>query len=134
MSDLGVAPTFTDGMGRPQRAQGVFGEIGIADDEILSVKAASYTPLGHQQILSAALVSSSALTVPTGATTAIVQNNGTTAVRFRYDGATTPPTASIGQRLTAGAVLTLDVGNVGLTSTRFIYEASGAILDIAYFS
>lgn len=134
MSDMGVAPTYTDGSGRPQRAQGVFGEIQIADDEILSVKAASYTPLGHQQILSATLASSTALTVPSGATTAVVQNNGTAAARFRYDGATTAPTATVGQRLSGGAVLTLDIGNAGLTETRFIYEASGAILDIAYFS
>lgn len=98
------------------------------------VKDASQTPLGYQQILSATLASSTAMTVPSGATTAIVQNNGTTAVRFRYDGATTAPTASTGQRLLPDAIVIMDVGNAGLTATRFIYESAGPILDITYFS
>jgi len=110
------------------------GGAAVSTSNPFPVKSASYSPLGYQQILSATLASSTAMTVPSGATTAIVQNNGTTAARFRYDGATTAPTASTGQRLAAGAVITMDIGNAGLTSTRFIYEASGPILDITYFS
>lgn len=99
-----------------------------------AIKAASYTQLGYQQLLSAGLSSSTALTVPSGATTAIIQNNGTQAVRWRPDGATTAPTSTTGQRIAAGSTLTLDIGNAGLTSSRFIREADGSILDITYYS
>lgn len=98
------------------------------------VKAAPYTSLGYQQIANATLASSTALTVPGGATVALVQNNGSQPVRFRPDGATTPPTASTGQRIPAGQTLTFDAGNAGLTALRFIREADGVTLDISYYS
>lgn len=90
---------------------------------------ASFTPQGYQQISSATLAASTGLTVPAGATVAIIQNNGTQAVRFRDDG--TDPTSSIGQRIPAGETLTYD-GD--LSAVEFIREADGAILDIAYYS
>ena len=48
-----------------------------SDGATVLVKAASYTQLGYQQITAATLAASTALTVPGGATTAIVQNNTT---------------------------------------------------------
>lgn len=93
------------------------------------VQAVSLTPLGYQQIVSATLASATALTVPTGAQYAIIQNNGTTAVRYRDDG--TDPTASIGQRLPNDKELFYE-GN--LAALKFIYVTTGAILDIAYYS
>lgn len=106
-----------------------------SDGATLPVKAASYTQLGYQQITAATLASSTAMTVPGGSTTAIVQNNTSQPARFRPDGATTAPTASVGQRLLAAGTLTLDIGNAGLTSTRFILEAAGTgTFDITYYS
>lgn len=106
-----------------------------SDGPTVPVKAASYTQLGYQQITAATLAASTALTVPGGATTAIVQNNTSQPSRFRPDGATTAPTTSVGQRLLAAGTLTLDIGNAGLTSTRFILEAAGTgTFDITYYS
>lgn len=99
------------------------------------VKADSYTQLGYQQITAATLASSTGLTVPGGATTAIIQNNTTQIARFRPDGATTAPTTTTGQRLAVAGTLTLDIGNAGLTSSRFILEAAGTgNFDITYYS
>lgn len=99
------------------------------------VTPASYTQLGYQQITAATLAASTAMTVPGGATTAIIQNNTTQPARFRPDGATTAPTTTTGQRLISGGTLTLDIGNAGLTSTRFILEAAGTgNFDITYYS
>lgn len=120
--------------GLPYRAGGAAGADGSSASTPLFVKAGGYTQLGYQQIVSATLASSTALTVPSGATLAIVQNNGTQAVRWRPDGATTAPTSTTGQRIAAGSVLTIDIGNAGLTSSRFIREADGSILDITYYS
>jgi len=96
--------------------------------------ATSFTAKGYQQLSNATLAASTALTVPSGATVAVIQNNGTQPVRWRDDGASTAPTASTGQRLPAGETLTLDTGNAGLTAARFIREADGATLDIQYYA
>ena len=95
------------------------------------VKAANWTPRGYVQMLSAALASSAPLpaTIPAAATIAIIENNGTTAVRWRDDGGA--PTASVGGRIAAGGKLTYDGS---LSALRLIYEATGAILDISYYS
>lgn len=96
------------------------------------VKAASYSFLGYQKITAATLAASSAMTVPPGATIAIVQNNhATVETRYRPDGATAAPTSTTGQAIRAQAVVTLDIGNAGLTATRFI---GGGDLDIFYYS
>lgn len=93
------------------------------------VKAVPLAPKGYEQILSAALATAKALTVPAGAQYAIVQNNGTAAVRYRDDGAN--PTASVGQMLPNGQELFYE-GD--LTALRFIQAAAGAILDVAYYA
>ena len=136
MADLGVAPTFTDGMGRPQRAQGVFGAVDVVFDaaDTVTVRPAGYVFQGYQQLTNAALATSTALTVPANATGAIIQNNGTQPGRYRMDGATTAPTASVGMVIPAGEAIVLDYGRTALVAARFIRAADGATLDIEYFS
>ena len=100
----------------------------------LPVKGSSYTQRGYQQIDNTTLAGSTALTVPSGATVALVQNNGTQPCRWRPDGSATAPTPTTGQRIAGGEMLTLDIGNAGLVSSRFIREADGVTLDITYYS
>lgn len=85
------------------------------------------TAMGFEQITS--LSSSAALTVPSGATIAVVQAEGMD-VRWRPDGATTAPTASVGMLLPAGAERVFDGG---LASVRFIRVAAGAVLNVSYY-
>ena len=85
------------------------------------------TALGFEQIT--ALSSSAALTVPSGATIAVVQAEGVD-VRWRPDGATTAPTASVGMLLPAGAERVFDGG---LSSVRFIQVTSGAVINVSYY-
>ena len=85
------------------------------------------TALGFEQIT--ALSSSAALTVPSGATIAVVQAEGVD-VRWRPDGATTAPTASVGMLLPAGAERVFDGG---LSAVRFIQTASGAVVNVSYY-
>lgn len=88
------------------------------------------TPLGYQQILAATLAAPDALTVPTGATFAIIEPEGG-AVRYRDDG--TNPTGAIGMPLGAGQSLQAS-GAAMLAALKFI-EATGsaAILNISYY-
>jgi len=93
-------------------------------------KAPTYTFLSHQ--LNVAIDSSTPLpTIPIGAKYAQIQAAVQNA-RYRYDGATTPPTASSGMRLLANSELACDVAD--LSTMRFISETPGALLNIAYFS
>ena len=85
------------------------------------------TALGFEQIT--ALSSSAALTVPSGATIAVVQAD-VADVRWRPDGATTAPTASVGMLLPAGAERVFDGG---LSSVRFIQVTSGAVINVSYY-
>jgi hypothetical protein len=110
------------------------GSAGASTSSGLPVKSATLSFLGFQQIVNATLAGSTALAVPAGATIAAIQNNGSQPVRFRLDGATTAPTASVGQRIAAGDSIPLAVGNAALTATRVIREADGATLDINYFN
>ncbi len=140
-----VASGATDS-GNPVKVGGKYNSAGIAltdgqrgDLQLgaagqLLVRSAPYTQLGYQQILSATLASSTALTVPSGATLATVQNNSTGVCRWRPDGSTTAPTATTGQTIAAGATLTLDDGATGLAAARFIIGSGTVILDICYFS
>lgn len=93
----------------------------------VAVRSANYTPKGYQQIVSPA--ASTPLTVPTGATVAIIQNNGAQPARWRDDG--TAPTTTLGQRIAAGDTLTYD-GT--LTAFRVIQEAAGVTLDVLYYA
>jgi len=97
------------------------------------VAGATFNFLSHQQ-LTLTTGSLALPTIPATATTAIVQNNGTQGGRFRYDGATTAPTASTGQRVAANGVVTMDVGQATLLTTRVIADTGGVggVLDIVY--
>jgi hypothetical protein len=85
-------------------------------------------PKGYQQINSDQLATSQPLNVPAGATRAVVQNNGAQSARYRNDGS--DPTGTVGQRLSGGDTLEI---NSSLASYRFIREAEGVQLDIAYY-
>lgn len=86
------------------------------------------TPKGYQQILNTSLTSAQALTVPTGAARALIQNNGSQNARYRDDGSA--PTATVGARLIAGQALDY---RGPLSALQFIREADGATLDILYY-
>lgn len=90
-------------------------------------------PRGFQQIVSATLASSTALTIPTGGDGKepdyAVIHTDTQAVRYRDDG--TAPTASIGMRLAVGAELTVE--GPQMKAVRFIFESAGANLNVSYY-
>jgi hypothetical protein len=90
-------------------------------------------PRGFQQIASATLASSTALTLPTNVDGRKVEfaiaHVDTQAVRWRDDG--TAPTAAIGMRLLPGGELFIE--GAMLDSIRFIYETSGANLNVSYY-
>lgn len=82
--------------------------------------------LGYQQITS--LSSSTGLTVPSGATLAVVIPEGQN-VRWRDDGVA--PTSTVGMPLILGTTLSYD-GD--LTKIRFIQQLSGSTLNISYYA
>jgi hypothetical protein len=98
------------------------------------------TPVGYTQI--SVLSPAVGIPIPTttasanqgGSTTqvpvgyAIIQNNGTAAVRWRDDG--TLPTAAVGMVLNAGAELDY-VGDI--SRIQFIQVAAGASLDVSLY-
>lgn len=92
-----------------------------------NIKSRSRTPLGFQTITPTA---STGLTVPAGATLAIIQNShGTVHVRWRDDA--TAPTATAGMQLRA----TQQMEYFGdLAAIRFINEATGPTLNVSYYS
>lgn len=89
------------------------------------VKAASAVPLGFQQIVGAA--ASTALTVPSGATYAIIQPVSQ-AISWRDDGVV--PTATIGMTVPAGGELLYD-GT--LATFRYIQVAATVTVNISYY-
>ena len=84
------------------------------------------TCLGYQQITS--LSSSTALTVPAGATLALIVPE-TQNVRWRDDGIA--PTASVGMLVPANSSMSYD-GD--LKAIRFIAATSGAVLNVSYYA
>ena len=82
--------------------------------------------LGYQRITS--LSASTGLTVPSGATLALIVPE-TQNVRWRDDG--TAPTASVGMPIFVGASLSYD-GD--LNRIRFIEETASAKLNISYYA
>ena len=82
--------------------------------------------LGYQQITS--LSSSTALTVPDGATLALIVPEAQT-VRWRDDGVA--PTASVGMPVAALSSMSYD-GD--LKKIRFIAATAGAILNVSYYA
>jgi len=82
--------------------------------------------LGYQQITS--LSAAAALTVPSGATLAIITPE-TQAVRWRDDG--TNPTSAVGMPVPISTVLSYD-GD--LQRIRFIEQAASAKLNVSYYA
>lgn len=82
--------------------------------------------LGYEQITS--LSASAALTVPAGATRAIITAEAQ-GVRWRDDGVA--PTASVGMILPVLVTLSYD-GD--LNRIRFIQQAASAILNVSYYA
>lgn len=82
-------------------------------------------PLGYQQIVG--LAAATALTVPTGATYAVIVTESQS-VRFRDDGV--DPTAAIGEPLLTGQTLNY---NGSLSAVKFIQTAATATLNILYY-
>ena len=82
--------------------------------------------LGYQQITS--LSSSTALTVPTGATMALIIPE-TQNVRWRDDGVA--PTTTVGMPVLTNTSMSYD-GD--LKKIRFIAATAGAILNISYYA
>lgn len=97
---------------------------GVAVDP--SLPGSNLSPLGDQQLTS--LASSTALTVPAGATFATVSVTGQT-VRWRTSGV---PTASLGNTLAVGQSVEIS-GAASLAAIRFIEEAASAVLDVSYY-
>jgi hypothetical protein len=96
----------------------------------VTVKAANYVPMGDQQFTIAALASKQVLTIPTGATVAVIQNNTTQAMRWRDSPSGADPTATVGQRIPAGDQLAYD-GD--LSKFEIIREADGTgTVDVWY--
>lgn len=84
-----------------------------------------YAALGYQQITS--LSAATSLTVPSGATTAIITAEAQ-AVRYRDDG--TAPTATVGMPIVVG-VPTVYTGP--LKNIQFIEQTASAKLNISYY-
>jgi hypothetical protein len=82
--------------------------------------------LGYQQITS--LSSAQSLTVPQGATMAVIAPL-TQGIRWRDDG--TAPTASVGMPVAAGAYLNYD-GD--LKRIQFIEQTGSAELNVSYYA
>lgn len=118
---------------KPDPTTGIDKIVGGIDNALnVTSRSAAFTPLGDQQITIATLAAVQTLTIPPGATVAIIQNNTTQAMRFRDRPDGTAPTATLGQRIAAGAPYTYD-GD--LTKFKMIREADGTgTVDIAYYS
>jgi hypothetical protein len=82
--------------------------------------------LGYQQI--STLTASIGLTVPVGATMALIVPE-TQGIRWRDDG--TAPTASVGMPVAAGSFLNYD-GD--LNKIRFIEQTASSKLNVSYYA
>lgn len=87
------------------------------------------SPKGYQQILSGTLAASTALTIPAGATSALIQAEGGD-VRWRDGGV--DPTGAIGSRLYGDTLPMKFVGD--LVTARFINVTGQlATLNVTYY-
>jgi hypothetical protein len=84
--------------------------------------------LGYQQIAAGGVDTSTALTVPEGATVAIFKP-AAQAIRFRDDG--TAPTAAIGYPVAVGTEYVYC--SPSISRVRIIAQVAGAALDILYY-
>jgi hypothetical protein len=87
------------------------------------------TPLGYQQISAATLAAAQSLTLPVGATSAVVQAEGGD-VRWRDDGVS--PTNSIGMILYQG-MLPIVVGDPAAIMFIRSTNQTGATLNVSYY-
>ncbi len=113
-----------------QTIVGADGATPAASANPLPVSSSPYlwTPKGYQQITSATLATSTALTVPGGATFALIQCEAVD-VRWRDDGSA--PTASVGVLLFGGSQQFF-YGD--LAALRFIRTAAGSIINVSYYA
>jgi len=88
----------------------------------------AYTPLTPSQN-GLGVASATALTIPTGATYAVVCSE-TQGVRWTWDGTTTP-TASVGTPLAAGQCAAFSGAGV-LANLKFIQQTATATIDVEY--
>jgi len=92
----------------------------------VSPRASALTIKGYEQITG--LSSAKGLTVPSGATIAIIKPEAQ-AVRWRDDG--TSPTSSVGQPLATTEELYYDVN---LAAIEFIEQSASAKLNVTYYA
>jgi hypothetical protein len=88
------------------------------------------TPLGYQQISAGTLATATALTIPTGATLALVRTD-TAGVRWRDDG--TAPTGAVGMQLLPADEPYAFTG-ASMTAVKFILTTGGSpVLNVCYY-
>ena len=87
-----------------------------------------YVSLGFQQISAATLATAVGLTIPAGATVALLSVD-TAPVRWRDDG--TAPTASIGMPIPSGQAPFQYSGT--LANLQFIAESGSPVLNVSYY-
>lgn len=95
-----------------------------ADGELLT-SPGTLTPLGYQQITS--LAAAAALTVPAGATAALISAESQ-GIRWRDDG--TNPTSSVGMPIAAGESIFF---TGSLSAFRAIEQTASAKLNVNYY-
>lgn len=99
----------------------------LRDLERPSIYPGSLIPLGFQQITG--MISATSLTIPAGATVAIIQAEAQN-IRWRDDGPV--PTSTVGMLIFATDTRGLPyVGN--LANIKLIQATSGAIANVAYY-
>lgn len=103
----------------------------------ITVPGQPMTPLGYCQLTSlgtAAGLASCSGGIPTGSN-AVALRAEAQALRYRADGSTTAPTASVGMpMLVADPLLFLQSGSVAnLTALRFIEQTSGGKLNVIFY-
>jgi hypothetical protein len=92
----------------------------------IQIQDATLLPEGYEQVTS--LSTATSLTVPSGARMALIQAS-VQSIRWRDDA--TPPTPSVGMRISAGEEFWY-TGN--LDAIQFIEEIAGGKLNVSYYS
>lgn len=92
------------------------------------IREAPLTPLGYQQISNANLAAAMPLAVPSGATIADVENNGSQPCRWRDDGV--DPTPEQGRVIPGGETRRF---NGNLATLKLIRAGDGVTLDVSFY-
>lgn len=108
-----------------KKPDGTVGAVSMSANGEVFTSPGSLTPKGYQQLTS--LASAAALTVPSGATVALIQAESQS-IRWRDDG--TDPTASVGMPLAVGETL-FYTGS--LSAIKVIEQTASAKLNISYY-